>query len=141
MLKLRPPVVNMAPDREYVVFMGNQRVKAALELGWSAIPVVFVSASREQEKAWNIKDNAHSGTDDSGLLKEALWDLRDSGWNMEELGLTPLDLEQRIDWEPVEIESEENKGSAPRQAKPVTCPHCGETFTPGEEITGEDVVE
>ena len=129
MLRLRPPVVNAAPGRENIVFMGNQRVKAAIELGWSAIPVIFVNASIDQEKAWNIKDNYHSGHNDQDLLKEVLWDLRDSGWNMEGLGATPTELDVWMEYNPEEIESAENKGSVPRAKTDVKCPNCGEVFT------------
>jgi site-specific DNA-methyltransferase (adenine-specific) len=55
------------------VFAGNQRLLAAVELGWESIPVVTVSGLRpEQVRTWALLDNNAFGEWDEPVLAEFL---------------------------------------------------------------------
>jgi site-specific DNA-methyltransferase (adenine-specific) len=58
------------------VFAGNQRLRAALELGWESIPVVTVSGlSPERVRSWALLDNNTFGEWDEPALAEFLAEL------------------------------------------------------------------
>lgn len=62
------------------VFAGNQRLRAALELGWNALPVVTVSGlSAAQVKTWALLDNNVFGDWDEPALAEFLSGLLGQG--------------------------------------------------------------
>jgi site-specific DNA-methyltransferase (adenine-specific) len=62
------------------VFAGNQRLLAAIELGWDSIPVITVSGlSPEQVKSWALRDNSTYGDWDEPALAEFLSELLAQG--------------------------------------------------------------
>lgn len=69
-LEVRPVIVNVNPTRRGIVIGGSMRLVAARELGRKTVPVVEVYADARKEKAWVVKDNAHSGEYDRGRLGE-----------------------------------------------------------------------
>jgi len=64
-----PIVVNGAKGRKNIIIDGNFRFEVAKELGYTEIPVVFVSISDEQkEKELNLRLNKNTGEFDFDLL-------------------------------------------------------------------------
>jgi ParB-like chromosome segregation protein Spo0J len=65
MLWARPLIV--LPD--WTVIAGNQRLRAALGLGWKSIPVMVVDLDPQRAKLWALKDNnAWGDWDEPALL-------------------------------------------------------------------------
>jgi DNA modification methylase len=71
-LKVRPIIINTSQGREGVIIGGHMRYEAAKALGWTTLPVIEVDVPLEQEKAWNVKDNAHHGESDEQMLAELI---------------------------------------------------------------------
>src|SRR3989344_4699664 len=64
-----PFIVNSAKDREGVVIGGHMRLRAAKELGFKEVPVVYVNIPElEKEKELNIRLNKNTGEFDWNLL-------------------------------------------------------------------------
>ena len=65
MLELRPIVV----DEDMVVLGGNQRLKACIEAKMTEIPIIRANElTKEEQKAFIVKDNAHFGSWDFDML-------------------------------------------------------------------------
>jgi DNA modification methylase len=80
-----------------VVFAGNQRLRAALELGWDAIPVVTVTGlSPEQVKTWALLDNNAFGDWDEPALAELLAELEASGLDLALTGFENRELDRLL---------------------------------------------
>ncbi len=68
---LGPIIVNSAQNRKNVVVGGHQRMKAAKELGFEKIPVLYVKIPSEaKEKELNLRLNRNTGEWDFDLLRE-----------------------------------------------------------------------
>ena len=67
----RPCLVNKIND-ELIVYAGNQKMNAAIVLGWKKIPCVIEEISQELMEERALKDNNHAGQWDRAKLKE--WD-------------------------------------------------------------------
>ena len=82
-----PVIVNKAKGREQIVIGGHARIKAAKELGYITVPVVYVSITDlDKEQRLNLKLNKISGDWDLTMLAE--FDeslLADVGFTSEEL--------------------------------------------------------
>lgn len=82
-----PLIVNAAPSRRNIVIGGHMRLRAAKELGFAEVPVVYVNIPGiEREKELNIRLNKNTGEFDWDLLAnfdEAF--LKDVGFSSEEL--------------------------------------------------------
>jgi DNA modification methylase len=79
----RPIIVN---KRSGYVIAGNQRLRAATELGWKEVPVIEVDLDDETEKRWALKDNKPLGEWDWELLKAYDMELlREVGFLQEEI--------------------------------------------------------
>jgi len=66
-----PVIVNNAVGREQVVIGGHARIKAAKELGYTTIPVVYVNIpDPTKERVLNLKLNKISGEWDFDMLKD-----------------------------------------------------------------------
>ena len=82
-----PLVVNDAPERENIIIGGNFRLETAASLGYTEVPVVFVTIPDiEKEKELNIRLNKNQGEFDLELLAE--FDesfLADIGFDSEEI--------------------------------------------------------
>lgn len=109
----RPCLVSEV-DGVMTVYAGNQRVRAAKQLGWKDVPcIVEKDLSDEVIQKRIILDNAHFGSFD--------WDALANDWDIDVLlsaGLTPEELIGRVE-EVEEIETKEEK------EKPMKkCPHC-----------------
>lgn len=120
-LRARPICVNHT-NQGFIVYAGNQRVRAAKKLGWKEIPCIIEPEVPEKiQKDRCILDNIHHGEFD---------------W--EELGneFSPLDLlslgmtEQQLHLDAIDHETNE-EGETEAQAKHKkkhTCPDCGCEF-------------
>ncbi len=64
-----PLVVNKYTDRENVVVGGHIRLICAKELGFTEVPVVYVSLPLKTEKKLNLRLNKNNGEWDENLLK------------------------------------------------------------------------
>ena len=113
----RPILVNKR-DGKLIVYAGNQRLKAARELGIKEVPVIIDEISIEEEKERNIKDNLSVGDWDSELL-EANFDLK----TLEEWGMDLQDVK-------LSIEPEEEKDEVPEPPKEARA-KLGEVYTLG----------
>lgn len=84
---LGPIIVNNAPNRKNIVIGGHQRMKAAADLGFDQIPVLYVNIPDEdRERELNIRLNKNTGEWDFDLLREFDLDLlTDVGFSSEEL--------------------------------------------------------
>lgn len=82
-----PLLINNAPERENIVIGGNLRLVVLKELGYSQVPVVFLTIPElTKEKALNIRLNKTGGEFDLELLShfdESF--LKDIGFSSEEL--------------------------------------------------------
>ena len=66
-----PILVNDAPGRENVVIGGHFRLKVAKDLGFTELPIVYVTIPEiEREKELNLRLNKNLGEWDLDLLKE-----------------------------------------------------------------------
>lgn len=120
----RPCLVNKI-DGQFLVYAGNQRVKAAKKLGWKKIPCFIeenLSDKIMQERL--IKDNRHNGEWDYDMLASdyEIKDLLELGFSKSELeiGDTAEELEKAEQQYRAEKREEEKKG--------VMCPNCGHVF-------------
>jgi DNA modification methylase len=75
MLQARPLLA--LPDG--TVIAGNQRLRAALELGWATIPVLTVALEPERARLWALRDNNPYGDWDEPALAELLAELAQGG--------------------------------------------------------------
>lgn len=66
---VEPLVVNSHPDRYGNLIGGHQRLKAAVQLGYITVPVVFISLDEKHERALNLRLNRNTGEFDLDLLK------------------------------------------------------------------------
>jgi len=82
MLEVRPLVA--LPDG--TVIMGNQRLRAARELGWKELPVATVDLDEATAEGWAIRDNQNYGDWDRAALGAMLEQRRESGVDLEALG-------------------------------------------------------
>ena len=89
MLEARP-VIALADG---TVVCGNQRVRAAAELGWKEIPTVTVELDPETARLWMLRDNNEYGEWDETALAELLSELERSGADLELAGFPESELE------------------------------------------------
>ena len=98
---LGPVIVNSAPNRKNIIVGGHQRVKAAKELGFEKIPVLYVKIPSEaKEKELNLRLNRNTGEFDMELLKEFDIDL------LLDVGFDDIDLQEIWD-DSLEIEDDD----------------------------------
>ena len=113
---MRPCLVNKI-DGEYIVYAGNQRVRAAQKLKWKQVPcIVEENLSQTLMDARVIKDNKTYGSFDYDILLSGLYDesmLIDCGFLQVELSGV----------EDISLEDEEVKEQKEKKVK--VCPNCG----------------
>lgn len=76
-------------NKEMIVFAGNMRLKAAIEIGLEEVPVAIMDIPEEEQRDLMIRDNRQNGEWDLGLLA-ATYDneeLLAMGFEENELGL------------------------------------------------------
>ncbi len=84
---VEPLVVNSKPERYGNLIGGHQRLKAALHLGYTKVPVVFIDLDEKHERALNLRLNRNTGEFDLELLKNFdISELLDVGFDDSDLG-------------------------------------------------------
>ena len=118
---VEPAVINTAPGRENIIVGGNQRIRAAEELGWQEFPCVSVCLELDREKELNVWLNRNTGSWDFDKLANGfdVSDLMDWGFEEWEFGIVQEPAENETDNQP---EVTDNK-------KSITCPKCGHEFS------------
>lgn len=103
-----PIVANENPDRLNIIIGGHQRFRAAKEMGWKAIPVVYVNLGIEDEKTLNIALNKIGGEFDEQALKKMM-----DSMEKEALSMTGFD-EKEIDKLMGQFEAADIKDAEPQ---------------------------
>lgn len=116
----QPLVVNKKTGN---LVAGHQRLKAAEEIGWTEVPVVYVDLSLEQEKALNVTLNNRAIAGDytegvGDILREIEQSLGEDF--IKELRLDLIEVPQFNFDEPPE-----KKDPAEKEASLIECPNCG----------------
>lgn len=81
----RPLLVNEEAGGELVVIAGNQRLRAAIALGWDTVPVITRTRDDKTKRRIVLKDNIEYGTWDIDEIANT-WDLEElKEWDLPEL--------------------------------------------------------
>ena len=82
-----PLIVNGLPERKNIIIGGHQRYRAAKELGYKTLPVVYIELDEARERELNLRLNRNTGEWDYELLKQFDFDLLlDVGFDDSDLG-------------------------------------------------------
>lgn len=138
MLAARPLIA--WPDG--TVIAGNQRLAAAIALGWETIPVVYADLDDEQAARWMLLDNRGFGEDDPELLAAMLRDLDARGADPDLAGYLPADVDAVLraaqpvsSRDPDEVPSSPTVPASERGTVYELGPHrvmCGDATDPGD---------
>src|SRR4051812_37527996 len=90
MLTARPLLA--LPDG--TVVCGNQRLLAAVELGWDSIPVITIDIDPQRARLWALRDNNSYGAWDEPALAELLAELHADGVELALTGFADRDLDR-----------------------------------------------
>ena len=85
-----PLVVNS----DMTIIGGHQRLKVAVELGYTEVPCAVVDIDKVREKALNIALNKITGAWDDDLLAQLLEDIKDSNFDLGKTGFDPPEIDQ-----------------------------------------------
>ena len=110
-------------DKNYIIFAGNSRYKAAKRIGLKEVPVHIIDLPEHKMREIMIRDNVSSGTWNEAILADD-WDigaLVDFG--IEIKGYTFAKEEENREGEINEQKKKKNK-----TRKIMTCPHCEKEF-------------
>jgi DNA modification methylase len=124
MLRVRPLIA--LPDG--TVIMGNQRLRAARELGWKSIPVVVVDLDEARAVEWALRDNRAYGDDDEVLVAALLGELQASGRDIDLTGYDAAEAD-RLLATLVTVPDEDPDDAPPLPAEP--CSRRGEVYELG----------
>ena len=105
------PILVYEEDNELIVYAGNQRVRAAKNLGYTSVPCILDKKEDLTEEIIRhriIIDNRHAGDFDYDMLA--------NDWDLNEL------LGMGFDPKEFDISLEDEK---PKKKKMEMCPHCG----------------
>jgi DNA modification methylase len=79
----RPVLANNASGKN-IVYAGNQRLRAAKELGMEKVPCIIENLTEEQEKERTVRDNVELGEWDFEMLAGDDWNVEDlAKWGVE----------------------------------------------------------
>src|SRR5207248_7250183 len=92
MLRARPLLA--LPDG--TVIAGNQRLRAARELGWQTIPVITVELEPGRARLWALRDNNPYGEWDEPALAELLAELGEGGVDLALSGFGERELDRLL---------------------------------------------
>lgn len=96
MLEVRPLVA--LPDG--TVIMGNQRLAAAVALGWDRVPVATVNLDQQTARSWAIRDNQSYGEWEPIDLSVILRELADQDVDLDLLGFREDELDALLREQP-----------------------------------------
>ena len=106
-------------DKNFVIFAGNSRYKAAKILGLDKVPVHIMDLPDEKMREIMIRDNVNNGEWDVNILTE--------DWDFELLQDFGIDFKNSRE-EKSEEESKKQKKAKKVTTNMVICPHCNEEF-------------
>jgi ParB-like chromosome segregation protein Spo0J len=108
-------------DKNYLIWAGNSRFKAAQKLGMKQVPVQVIDLPEDQMREIMVKDNLHWGNWDANMLLD---------WDIKELTDFGLEFTKSFDENNLTEESEEPGAGKkkPKAKKIITCPHCNQDF-------------
>jgi len=114
-----------------VVIAGNGTLEAAKRLGWDTIDVRRSALKSDEATAYAIADNrsAELAEWDDPVLGDILSELKESGWELDDLGFNDEEIKNLIQTQDFEPGTEDDQGKLD-QKKPIECPGCGHVFTP-----------
>ena len=119
-------------DANRNLIAGHGRLEAARLLNIPQIPAITLPhLSDAQKQALRIADNriALSAGWDDALLHTELGDLRDAGFDLALTGFDEMELSDMLDDPGFGPVGSDEQGRLDERA-PVTCPHCGHSFSP-----------
>jgi DNA modification methylase len=90
MLWARPLIA--LPDG--TVVCGNQRLRAAIDLGWESIPALFVDLDPVRARVWALRDNNAWGEWDEPVLAELLAELASGGIDLALTGFEGREIDR-----------------------------------------------
>ena len=93
-------LVPLVIDKNNVIVAGHTRYKASKELNLDKVPCIIADdLTDKQIKAFRIADNKtqERSTWDNDLLKDELFDLKELGVDLEELGFLDFELDSIFD--------------------------------------------
>jgi hypothetical protein len=89
MMEKRPLIANLKGE----VLGGNMRLRAAKEIGWKTVPVIYVDWSIEKQREFIIKDNAGFGQWDYDQLANNWDEALLNDWGLDTLIASDLDVD------------------------------------------------
>lgn len=92
MLEARPLIAL----RDGTVIAGNMRLRAAIALGWSSIPVRVVALDDATARLWMLRDNNSFGEWDTATLAEMLASLSSAGVDVDLAGFDTGELDELL---------------------------------------------
>jgi ParB-like chromosome segregation protein Spo0J len=92
-----PAIVNIHPGRENNIVGGNQRVSAALELGYVEVPTVEVDLDENREKLMNVALNRISGEWNEEKLSNLMYELSKNNADILLAGFADQELNVLLD--------------------------------------------
>lgn len=92
-LKVRPLIATEAG----VVIAGNQRLRAAQELGWNTIPTVFMEMDEQTAALRALRDNHGYGEWDDAVLAPQLQRLKADNVDLALTGFKETDIERLLE--------------------------------------------
>jgi len=145
------PIVCQKKTREIVD--GEHRWRAAMELGFKEIPVVFVDMTPEQMRISTLRHNRARGSEDIELSAQVLRDLQQLGaldWAQDSLMITDTELNRLLEdisapealageefsqaWLPDNVNQEDIEGIESRTVSDVSSESTVETFMSKDAI-------
>lgn len=93
MLRARPLIA--LPDG--TVIAGNQRLRAAQQLGWSTVPTIHVDLDPARARLWALRDNNQFGEWDEPALADLLNELAVGGVDLVLAGFADQELNKILD--------------------------------------------
>ena len=117
------------------IIAGHTRLKAAITLGLTEVPVRYLDLSEAEAHALALADNrvGEIANWDGEALAEVLRELDASGASIGGLGWDSSELDALIDKVSVQDvkwkEFDETIGEDAPSGREVKCPHCGEVFS------------
>lgn len=88
------PLIAMKDGR---VIAGNMRLRAARELGWEEVPVVYVDIDEDRATTWALRDNVSYGDWEDQRLGELLEDLNSRNVDLSLTGFPEDDIAALFD--------------------------------------------
>lgn len=118
LLERRPILATTAGE----VYAGNQRLRAALHLGWATVPVIYDDLSPAEAKARAVRDNSAAGEWVEDDLAALLFELGQEGVDLAALGADEKDILRLLD----------SVGALGEEAHPVPEPPAEPITRPGD---------